>query len=160
MINIKYELIHSDAILPYKSNSGDLGYDIYPAFDEDYMVIESGEVKLIPTGIKSAFSEEYGIIFKERSGLGSNGIKVNAGVIDSGYRGEWKVALYNTLNKPILIAKYPEDWSDDEAILLPYNNAIAQAIVLDSYYLKSEIVEDVSKFGSERGQKGFGSSDR
>jgi len=159
MIKVNFELCHEDAICPYRAHRGDIGYDVFPAFDEDYIEIKPGETKLIPTGIKSNFSEKYGVIFKERSGLGSKGIKVSAGVIDSIYLGEWHVAFYNTKEKPVIIAKYLEDWSEEEAYTIDYSNAITQAVFVDAYQIEPNIVDDIEQYETIRGTKGFGSTD-
>ena len=157
-VNIKFELCHDEAIVPYNGRYGDLGYDIYPAFDFDYIEISPYETKLIPTGIKSAISGDYGILFRDRGSLGSKGIAVRAGVLDSNYRGEWFVALQNMNDKPALIAKYPNDFDRKDAIVLDYANAIAQFIVVPAFMLKPEIVDDIDEFESERGSAKLGSS--
>ena len=157
MININFKLVHEDAVIPYKAHEGDLGLDIYPAFDFDYKEIEPGDTKLIPTGIKSSIPEEYSIVFKERSGLGSDGIKVSAGVIDSSYRGQWYVALYNTLDIPVVIAKYPSDFDEENIYIIDYSNAIAQGIIIENHMVNSNIVKDLDD--TSRNENGFASTD-
>ena len=93
--NLFFAKVKPSAKIPKKRNE-DAGYDIYACFDESYLVIDPGETKLIPTGIASAFDESKYIQLEERGSTGSKGIKRSAGVIDSGYRGEWFVALTNT----------------------------------------------------------------
>ena len=85
---VKFAKVHPNAIIPSKRDE-DMGFDIYACFDEDYIVIEPHETKLIPTGIASACDSNYGFLVFERGSTGSKGIARRCGVIDSGYRNEW-----------------------------------------------------------------------
>lgn len=96
--------VKEGAIIPTKKDE-DVGYDIYACFDEDFMVIPAYETVLIPTGIASAFDKSHGIILKDRGSNGSKGIHVYAGVIDSGFRGEWFVAWHNSNEYDVLLSK-------------------------------------------------------
>ena len=62
---IYFAKIKPTAIIPSKREE-DTGYDLYPCFEEDFITIKPHESKLISTGIASAFSDEYGLIFYER----------------------------------------------------------------------------------------------
>ena len=104
METIKFAKVKENAIIPTKTNEN-MGYDIYACFDEDYIEIRPHETKLIPTGIASCCSDDYGFIIKERGSTGSQGIAVRCGVIDSGFRGEWFIALTNTTRQTIRITK-------------------------------------------------------
>lgn len=97
----------SDAVIPTKRGE-DAGYDIYPCFNDDLLLIRPGETVLVPTGIASAFHCSKYIQIEEKSSVSSKGIKKSCGVIDSGYRGEWLIALTNTSNLNFLISKYTE----------------------------------------------------
>lgn len=105
--DLYFAKLRPDAIVPTKRDE-DAGYDIYPCFDEELVMIEPGETKLIPTGIASAFHKSKYIQIEERSSTGSKGIKKSAGVIDSGYRGEWKIAITNASNVSLIIGKPSE----------------------------------------------------
>ena len=119
MVNVKFAKVKPDAIIPSKRDE-DMGFDIYACFDEDYMIINPHETKLIPTGIASACDPGYGFLLFERGSTGSKGIARRCGVIDSGYRNEWFVGLTNTTDKFLYISKlssseliqkvYPEGW--------------------------------------------------
>ena len=85
---ILFAKVDKHAIIPSKRDE-DAGYDIYPCFDEDYRVIMPHETAMVPTGIASAFDKSWYVQLQERGSTGSKGIKYGAGVIDSGYRGEW-----------------------------------------------------------------------
>lgn len=90
---VKILKINDDAIIPKYSTPGDAGMDLCSI--EDY-ILEPGERKLFPTGIKMSYSKNYYTRIAPRSGLALKyGIDVLAGVIDSGYRGEYGVILIN-----------------------------------------------------------------
>ena len=178
-VNIKFAKVHPDAIIPDKRDE-DMGFDIYACFDEDYMVINPHETKLIPTGIASACDPGYGFLLFERGSTGSKGIARRCGVIDSGYRDEWFVGLTNTTNKMLFISKLnteelidtlvidkdnPIDWmiANDEvlnSIVYPYSKAIVQAWVAPVLKTNKEEIsyEDLKAIPSERGLGKLGSS--
>lgn len=145
------------------------GMDIYPCFDEDYLIIPPHETVLVPTGIASAIPMDYYIQIYERGSTGSKGIKYGAGVIDSSYRGEWFLATTNTNNKPVLILKGDLDSMDKTAreliegayIVYPYSKALFQGVVhnVHNELDKKEISYDELKaIPSERGDGKLGSS--
>ena len=168
---IYFAKIKSNAVLPSKKLE-DAGYDVYSCFDEDYFIIEPGQTRPIPTGIAAAFSSKYYVQVEERSSMGKLGIKKSAGVMDSGYRGEYLILTYNTNKKPFVISKLSEDvipeifevngkkYKKSEVILYPYKKAICQIVVhivpeLETVELN---YDDLLKICSERGTGGFGSS--
>lgn len=98
--------VKPDAIIPTKEEEN-AGRDVYACFDEDYIIIPAFTTKLIPTGIASAMSPKYEIRLRDRGSNGSKGIHVNAGTIDSGFRGEWFVAWDNTNDRDVILSKLP-----------------------------------------------------
>lgn len=158
-IEVKFAKVRKDAIIPSKRLE-DAGYDIYANFEEDYIEIKSGEIKFIPTGIASAIPIDYYMQFQERGSTGSKGLSARCGVIDSNYRGEWKVPINNTTNKTIIIAKNIEDFDDDKFIVYPYTKAICQALLLPvPRTIITEITyEELQKIESDRGLGMLGSS--
>ena len=82
---IYFAKVREDAKIPERE-IWNAGIDIYPCFDEDYMIIEPHSTALVPTGIASAIPVDYYIQIHERGSSGSKGIKYSAGVIDSSYR--------------------------------------------------------------------------
>lgn len=118
------------------------------------------QTKLIPTGIASAFSKDYVGIIKERSSTGVKGIKVSAGIIDSGFRNEIFIAIYNGNDRTIRISK-KEILRYDE-IYYPYNKAIAQLLLLP--VPKFDIIElsykELLDIKSERGLDMLGSTNK
>lgn len=157
---VYFTKLKQGAKIPTKSRE-DAGYDIYPCFDDEEILIEPHETKMIPTGLGSKMDKKYYFQLFERGSTGSKGIAQRCGVIDSGFRGEWKVPITNTTNKRIVISrKLSESASSDEEIWYPYNKAICQAVLLPvpDVYIK-EITNDKYKtFTSKRGTGMLGSS--
>ena len=140
MIPFNIQKLSGDATLPTKGNAADAGIDIYT--NETY-TLQPGERHMFTTGIACSFPEGYVGLLWDRSGLGSKGIHRFAGVIDSGYRGEWKVILCNLTPEPFEIKA---------------GDKIIQCIV--QKFEPTEISEVESLEESARGEKGFGSSGR
>lgn len=166
-VNVKFAKVRPDAIIPSKRDE-DMGFDIYACFDEDYIVINPHETKLIPTGIASACDSGYGFLLFERGSTGSKGIARRCGVIDSGYRNEWFVGLTNTTNKVMFISKLSEQETYDDyyndvmpkSFVYPYTKAIVQALVAPVPEVEVEELEysDLKEIKSERGLGALGSS--
>lgn len=179
---VKFAKVHPNAIIPSKRDE-DMGFDIYACFDEDYIVINPHETKLIPTGIASSCNSEYGFLVFERGSTGSKGIARRCGVIDSGYRNEWFIGLTNTTDRTLFISKFDEvelerklcmdignsvfGWrvATDEvqnAIIYPYSKAIAQALVVPVPKVNIEEVSynELKAIESERGLGALGSSNK
>ncbi len=140
MIPFHVQKLAPDATLPTKNSPSDAGIDIYT--NETY-TLQPGERHMFTTGIACAFPEGYVGLLWDRSGLGSKGIHRFAGVIDSGYRGEWKVILCNLTSEPFEIKE---------------GDKIIQCIV--QKFEPTEISEVTNLEESERGTNGFGSSGR
>lgn len=180
-VNIKFAKTNPNAVIPSKEEEN-AGYDIYACLDEDYIIIPPHTTQLVPTGIASAFDAGYYIQIEERGSTGSKGMKKSAGVIDSGYRGQWFVAITNTNNVDIIISKYPstklsnikEVLSKDfkcfkkirarrrlkRAVFYPATKAIAQAII---HIVPKSAVEEITfnelqTIASNRGTGVLGSS--
>lgn len=138
---IKFAKLDENAKIPSKK-TGNVGYDIYACFDDNYIKILPHETKLIPTKIASIIPEGYAIILKDRGSTGSKGISTACGVIDSNFRGEWFVALHNENEIPVYIIKDCVEVEKEEAIYYPYTKAITQAILVDDF---DATVEEVDK---------------
>lgn len=120
---------------------GNAGFDLY-ASEEGLLLPQ--ERRAVSVGISTSFNPEYYMRVAPRSGLAvKHGIDVLAGVIDSNYRGEWKVVLINTSNAPYKFIK---------------GERIAQAIPEYISTEKFEFVEELSD--TDRGSGGFGSTGR
>ena len=128
--------------------------------------IPAFENRLIPTGIASALAEDCAFIFRERGSTGVKNMKVSAGVIDSGFNGEWFVCIYNGNKVPLFISKIGETGEQSpltehpEAILYPYNKAIAQALLVPvpSVLVEEVSYEEIQNRPTERGCNQLGST--
>ena len=138
---LEYKKLSSNAIAPIRSSEGAAGYDLCAS---EYATVQSKKRCLIKTDLAIKVpSGTYGRI-APRSGLAlKHGIDVGAGVIDQDYRGNVKIILFN---------------HGDSDYAIEQGERIAQLILE-----KIEIVElqEVQDFMStERGERGFGSTDK
>lgn len=158
---VYFAKVKPDAIIPSKRDE-DGCYDFYACFEEDCLKIKPGEVKMIPTGIASAFHQAYRFNCKrERGSTGKYGMTVVSGQIDSGYRGEWFVPINNTSNKTIIIdkrIKEPEVYSG--YVHYPYTKAICQAAleIVPEVNINEITYDELKAIPSQRGTGCFGSS--
>ena len=153
-----------NAIIPSKRDE-DGAMDVYACFEQDHLIIDPHETRMIPTGIASAFSHKYVAILKERGSNGSKGIAQRCGVIDSGYRSEWFVPLTNSNDVSVFISKLGNDTPfkksiHGESITYPYEKGIAQALILPVpiMNIKEITPEELQAIPSKRGKGKLGSS--
>ncbi len=160
---IKFAKVKPNAIIPTKRKE-DAGYDIYACFDEDYIIIPAHTTVMIPTGIASVCSNDYCFVLKERGSTGIKGMAQRAGVIDSGFRGEWQVPITNTNDVPVLITKNNTTvyafGKKGEYIKYPYEKAIAQALLVPVPTAEVEEIsyEELKAIPSDRRCGSLGSS--
>ena len=157
---IKIAKLNDKAAIPTK-REGDGCYDLYACFDENYLAIEPFSVKLIPTGLCSSFSDRYRISIRERGSNTKSNIKVSAGQIDSSYRGEWFVALYNANKVDVVISKESNKVKCfGDRIVVPYSKAIAQFAVeeVPLVVIREVSADEIQADKSERGDGKLGSS--
>ena len=129
--------------LPNYKTNGASGMDLM-AFIKEPINLKPKSSYLVPTGISVAFSEDYEIQIRPRSGLAfKNNISIlNApGTIDSDYRGEIKVIVYNHGNEDFIINN---------------GDRIAQMVLTPILKVEFEETEDLPK--TMRGEGGFGST--
>ena len=142
---IKFKKTHELAVLPQPNNkeygTGDTGYDLTAV---EYVNIAAGGSCVIPVGLTLAdITPGYWLRIEPRSGLGfKHSLQPHLGVIDNGYRGDLGVKMYNFSHK-----EYPVKPGDRIAQLVVYR-------LLQAECSWSDTVTD-----TERGDKGFGSSD-
>lgn len=169
-MNIFFAKTKKDAKIPTRELSN-AGFDIYPCFDEEYIIIFPNETKIIPTGISSSLPVDYYFQIQERGSSGSKGIKYSAGVIDSNYRGEWFLAATNCNSKPILISKLDFssidktifDILNEGFIIYPYEKALFQAVIhcVHNELTPKEIsFDELKAIPSIRGDGKLGSSNK
>ena len=126
---IYFSKVNAAAIIPSKRVE-DGAFDVYACFEDDYLLLDPHETKLVPTGIASAFSADYVAILKERGSTGTKGIGQRCGVIDSGYRGEWFIPITNHNDRSLIIAKEKVAKHFEQALVYPYEKAIAQCLMV------------------------------
>ena len=160
-VEVFFAPVKDGAIIPSKREE-DACYDIYACFDEDCIKIEPHTMGMIPTGIASAFDDwHWKFKLAERSSTGKVNMKLNAGEIDAGYRGEWFVQIYNGNDYPIAVSKAVDEVVMKAGTLLyPYKKAIAQAGIYYVPKAKTTTVdyETLKNMKSERGTGSLGSS--
>lgn len=143
-VNIKVKRLNekfNDIPLPSYSTEGSSGMDIRAAID-DFVIIKKNETALIPTNISVEIPDGYEIQVRPRSGLAANygiGILNAPGTIDSDYRGEIKIIMFNFGTEDFKINR---------------GDRIAQ-IVLNKFY-KAVFNESAELNNSRRGSGGFG----
>lgn len=159
--DIKFARENEEVKLPTKRDE-DGCYDIYAHITDDF-VIPFHTNELVPTGLYSAFDKKYRIAIRERGSNTKANMIVMAGQIDSGYRGEWFVSIYNGNDKDIILSNDVDAVFDgEETIYVPTSKAIAQfAVECVPVVTISEIsVEELQKIDSERGVGALGSSNK
>lgn len=142
-INISFVKLHEDSILPEYKTSGSSGFDFYCV---ENFSIRPGQVKLVSTGLQLAeMTSGYEIQIRPRSGLATKGITIlnSPGTVDSDYRGEIKLILYNCGNNTYIFNK---------------GDRIAQGVVCSVKRANILLVKDITQ--TERGDGGFGSTGR
>ncbi len=101
-MNIEVKKLDPNAKLPVRAHEGDAGLDLCAL---EGAVIGAGERGVVGTGIAIAVPLGHVGLILDRSGLAAKlGITNLGGVIDAGYRGEWKVIMLNTSDKPYEVA--------------------------------------------------------
>ena len=143
MIKVLVKKLNPSVQLPKYKTIGSSGMDLM-AFIEKPIKLEPGKSCLVPTGLSVAFPKEYEIQIRPRSGLAAkNSISVlnTPGTIDSDYRGELKIILFNHGSKKFLINN---------------NDRVAQMVLTP--IIKMKLVETNELPESIRGKGGFGST--
>ncbi len=143
MVKVLIKKLNSKVQLPKYKTDGSSGMDLM-AFTESPINIRPNESALIPTGITIAIPEDTEIQIRPRSGLAakSNISVLNTpGTIDSDYRGEIKIILFN---------------HGKEEFTINNNDRVAQMILMPIIKAEFEEVKDLPK--TLRGSGGFGST--
>ena len=143
MVKVLIKRLSSEVQLPSYKTSGASGMDLMACLKSS-VTIKPKTSSLIPTGLSIAFSEEYEIQIRPRSGLAAkNNISVlnTPGTIDSDYRGEIKVIFYNHGDKDFVINS---------------NDRIAQMILTPVIKMELQEIDELPE--TMRGEGGFGST--
>lgn len=140
-MNVKIKKMSENAIMPEYASVGSAGADLYNASGE--VTVGAGESVAIGTGIAMQIPEGYVGLVYARSGLACKSGLAPAnkvGVIDSDYRGEIKVVLYN---------------HSKEARTVASGERIAQIVIAP--FIRCEF-EEGEIDSTQRGEGGFGST--
>ena len=140
-INVKR--LNNGAIIPTRGSEYAAGYDLYSTAE---YIISPGECAKIPTGIAMEIPNGFfGGVFA-RSGLATKqGLRPSncVGVIDADYRGDITVAMYN---------------DSEHTRVVKAGDRIAQIVIMP--YLAAELTEADELDATDRGDGGFGSTDK
>lgn len=140
-VKMKVKLVDDRASMPQKATIGAACVDIQSI---DGGTVKAGKAATFRTGLSFEIPENFMMMVFSRSGHGfKKGIRLanGTGIIDSDYRGELMVALFND--------------SDVDFTVAP-GDRIAQAVVVPVPELEMELATELSS--TERGEGGFGST--
>ena len=143
MVKVLVKKLDPAVEIPNYKTTGASGMDLM-AFVKQPIKLAPKSSCLVPTGLSVAFSEEYEIQIRPRSGLAAkNNISVlnTPGTIDSDYRGEIKIILFNHGNSEFVINN---------------KDRVAQMILMPVKKMELEEVENLPN--TLRGEGGFGST--
>ena len=140
-MTLKFKRIHPDAVLPAYAHPSDAGMDIRSVAD---MTVPARGRALVPTGLVVLLPPLYEAQVRPRSGLAlKQGITVlnTPGTIDSGYRGEIGVILFNSSDVDFQIKK---------------GDRVAQVVIAP---VTQPVIEEAQEIDeTDRGAGGFGST--
>ena len=143
MVKVLIKKLDPAAQLPSYKTNGASGMDLMACIKKSIKLAPKTSC-LIPTGLSVAFSEEHEIQIRPRSGLAAkNNISVlnTPGTIDSDYRGEIKIILFNHGNENFIINN---------------KDRVAQMILTPIHKMDLEEVDNLPE--TLRGRGGFGST--
>ncbi len=140
-MTLKFKRIHPDAVLPAYAHPSDAGMDIRSVAD---MTVPARGRALVPTGLVVLLPPLYEAQVRPRSGLAlKHGITVlnTPGTIDSGYRGEIGVILFNSSDVDFQVKK---------------GDRVAQVVIAP---VTQPVIEEAQEIDeTDRGAGGFGST--
>ena len=143
MVKVLVKRLNSNVKLPEYKTSGSSGMDLI-AFIDGPIKISPNTLELIPTGLSVAIPEDLEIQIRPRSGLAAKsniGVLNTPGTIDSDYRGELKIILFNHGSKDFIVNN---------------NDRVAQMVLTPVIKMELEEVDQLPE--SIRGTGGFGST--
>tara|TARA_Y100000817_G_scaffold312211_1_gene305700 strand:+ start:345 stop:782 length:438 start_codon:yes stop_codon:yes gene_type:complete len=143
MVKILIKKLNSKVKLPKYKTDGSSGMDIMAFIDKPVSIMPK-KSELIPTGLSIAIPQNTEIQIRPRSGLASkNNISVlnTPGTIDSDYRGELKIILFN---------------HGENEFIVNNQDRVAQMVLAPIIKATFEEVEELPE--TIRGEGGFGST--
>lgn len=136
-VRVLFKRLHPAARLPSRAHETDGAYDVYLTEDA---TVAPGEATRLALGFAAAIPDGY---FVRLTGRSSTQFFIRDGLVDSGFRGEWRIAAQNVGREPLS---------------LKAGDRIGQLVVHEVIDVDWEEVEELPV--SDRGAKGFGSSGR
>ena len=143
MVKVLIKKLNPKVSLPAYKTNGASGMDLM-AFIDGPIKLTANSSCLVPTGLSMAFLEGYEVQIRPRSGLAAKyGITVlnTPGTIDSDYRGEIKIILFN---------------HGKEEFIINNKDRIAQMVLMPIVKMELEVTDNLP--GTIRGEGGFGST--
>ena len=143
MVKVLIKKLDPAVEIPAYKTDGASGVDLM-AFIQKTIKLAPQSSCLVPTGLSVAFSDEYEIQIRPRSGLAAKkniSILNTPGTIDSDYRGEIKIILFNHGNSEFIINN---------------KDRIAQMVLMPVKKMELEVAENLPD--TLRGKGGFGST--
>ena len=143
MAKVLIKKLDPNVVLPAYKTNGASGMDLMAFIDKPIKIAPNSSY-LVPTGLSMAFSDDYEVQIRPRSGLAAkNNITVlnTPGTIDSDYRGEIKIILFN---------------HGKENFLINNKDRVAQMVLTPVVKMKLEETDNLPD--TLRGEGGFGST--
>jgi len=143
MVKVLIKKLHQEVEMPSYKTEGASGMDLMAFINEPIKLAPKSSC-IVPTGLSVAFSQKYEIQVRPRSGLAAKkniSVLNTPGTIDSDYRGEIKIILFNHSNKDFIINN---------------KDRVAQMILTPVQKMDLEEVDNLPD--TLRGESGFGST--
>jgi len=143
VVKILIKKLNPDVQLPTYKTPGASGMDLM-AFIDNPIKLAPNNSCLVPTGLSVAFSEDYEVQIRPRSGLAAKSsitVLNTPGTIDSDYRGEIKIILFNHGNEEFTINN---------------KDRVAQMVLMPVIKMELEVTDNLPN--TIRGEGGFGST--
>lgn len=143
VVKIRKEPGYEDLPVPHYQTERSAGMDLYAAVSSN-LILEPGDIVMVPTGIRLALSRGFEAQIRPRSGLALKygiGLMNSPGTVDEDYRGIVGVILFNFGKEPFVIRR---------------GDRIAQMVISRVEQAQVQVVSELP--GSLRGDGGFGST--
>ncbi len=143
MVKVLVKKLNSKVKIPEYKTTGSSGMDLMAFIDKEIR-ISPNSLKIIPTGLSIAIPEDLEIQIRPRSGLAAKSmisVLNTPGTIDSDYRGELKIILFNHGNEDFIVNN---------------GDRVAQMVLAPVIKMDLKEVDELPK--TVRGGGGFGST--
>ena len=143
MIKVQIKRLDPNVEIPEYKTSGSSGVDLMANLTQN-IIIKSGESCLVPTGLSISIPKDCEVQIRPRSGLAARSqitVLNTPGTIDSDYRGELKIIIFN---------------HGKEQFVIKNKDRIAQMVLMPILKFDFQEVDELDDSG--RGTGGFGST--